>query len=392
LIAARRIRGVSALLLFGALLAALLLPANAAASQPRTQIAGGAYAASDAWPWVTALTRTSGSGGDFGRTFCTATLIAPDRVLTAAHCVNDKTASDIQALVGRKNLLNEWEGQRFGVREILIHPKAYLPRTGIHTNHAFYDIAVLLLAGSSTVQAAPIGDATTWASPPKGWAMGWGHVSYEHDPETWIEDPRLKTAELDLLDDAQCNAAINVGVQHFFPDIHLCAYDIAEVDCITHGDSGGPLMVWSNGAWRLIGVTSFYPLPNSCGPIGFAWVAGPSMRDWALTAMPPPLPPPPPPPLPTVTPITIKLARGYVKAFIGQRTNGTVRNRRMRCKKLSATVVRCGVSWRIGPKRFSGRARLFHYLGGTTTYWSYSFRGKRVKLGCRRGCVRGLVW
>ena len=45
-----------------------------------------------AYPWMVALSRG-----------CGATLIAPDRVLTAAHCVEDMRTDDLRVYVGARS-------------------------------------------------------------------------------------------------------------------------------------------------------------------------------------------------------------------------------------------------------------------------------------------------
>ena len=233
-------------------------------------IYGGYYPAADLWPSVTSLIdpTATATDGDFGRGRCTAVLIAPQRVLTAAHCVvgadrvTPQPLSGFQVLVGRRDLRNTAEGERRNVTGIAVHPKAYLPvAEGLHQHHAFYDIAVLFLDQPVATTPATIGAPTDWNS----WAtvMGWGHSNLTSDPKQRVFDPVLRAANFDLLNDTQCGDYFNTPqAQHFFPAIHVCAGNppnAAQADCITHGDSGGPMMVLTNAGWRLIGITSFYP-------------------------------------------------------------------------------------------------------------------------------------
>ena len=54
------------------------------------RIVGGTEAPKGAWPWQAQIRSTSGSP------FCGGTLVHPQWVVTAAHCVSGRTASSIR--------------------------------------------------------------------------------------------------------------------------------------------------------------------------------------------------------------------------------------------------------------------------------------------------------
>ena len=76
-------------------------PTGRAASLAHTRIVGGEEAEAQAWPWQVALVLPRGSGF---RQFCGGSLIHPRWVLTAAHCVDEVSAEEIQVLAGTHDL------------------------------------------------------------------------------------------------------------------------------------------------------------------------------------------------------------------------------------------------------------------------------------------------
>jgi hypothetical protein len=232
--------------------------------------------------------------------------------------------------------------------------------------------------------------------------MGWGHFNYDHANQQY--DPFLRAADYDLLSDASCAAWFDdAGTQNFYPSIHLCANNApgANVDCITHGDSGGPLMVNTTTGWSLIGITSFYPhRADRCGaggPFGFAWVAGAEMREWALTS-----------PGPVTggggsasggggaAPVDLSMSRaevrGYLRRMIRTHTNGTIKRLKSTCARSSQRSFNCRVRWRIRRHAYSGKVSLWHFERSGEAYWTYVFKGTRRKLGCRGCRVKRLNW
>jgi secreted trypsin-like serine protease len=104
------------------------------------QIMGGTEAGSGDWPWMTALL-SANTTDLYAAQFCGGALIAPTWVLTAGHCVEGKTAAEIQVAVGVYDL-NAWSGTRIAVKRIIAHP-AYV-------NFYANDIALLELKTSSS--------------------------------------------------------------------------------------------------------------------------------------------------------------------------------------------------------------------------------------------------
>ena len=82
-------RAAAVVLGLTAVSAAVALPGVAAArSRPKAHaaIVGGASAPSGSWPWLAFIDDNQGSLGDWN---CTGTVVAPNLVLTAAHCAED---------------------------------------------------------------------------------------------------------------------------------------------------------------------------------------------------------------------------------------------------------------------------------------------------------------
>jgi V8-like Glu-specific endopeptidase len=371
---------------------------------PSPQIAGGYFPHPTQWPWVTALIDKTrpGAAGDYGRQFCTASLIAPDRVLTAAHCVTRLPYYAIQALVGRRDLTQTAQGERHNVIGVAVHPQYQTFSDGIYRNDAWYDAAVLFLETPvTTVTPATLGSTTDWNT----WAtvMGFGHFNYDHlNPQT---DQYLRAADYDLLSDADCASWFDFnGVQHYFPDIHLCANNAptsSTYDCVTHGDSGGPLMIqYSDGSWRQIGVTSFYPQgprQDRCGaggPFGFAWISGPAMSGWPLTVGNPNAGQG----LPSIPhgEFDLSMQMGHVKVYapymIEENTNGAVKKLRTRCDRTSASSFTCALKWRIRKYSYSGAAKFKHVLRDQEVFWTYRFKGIRTRTGCAACADKPILW
>ena len=233
------------------------------------QIVGGDAASTDEFPFVAKIIY---SGSQVG---CTGSLIAPDKVLTAGHCVD------------RYDRLSVGFGNTRAIRpDYPVARKILHPEYSIQVN----DIAILQLESPiTTIQPVPIltlEDELRYA--PSGGrvaAVGWGstHPSGDGDlPGTLqkITDIPVYTAEdcKQVLDDLR-----DQGKKPQAPRIHekvLCAGE--ENRAIGGGDSGGPLLVQTPTGWAQVGVLSQGtrdPSPQTVTYMG-QWTRTSYFLDW----------------------------------------------------------------------------------------------------------------
>ncbi|MFJ9007022.1 trypsin-like serine protease [Streptomyces canus] len=223
-------------------------------------IIGGTTTTISSAPWMAQLWYTDDQGttdtSDDTGFFCGGAVVAPTKILTAAHCVKGADWAKGGAVVTGATQLPSDDGDLHGGTATAVLRQWYHPSYNADTIDN--DIAVLTLA--APVKATPIrmttstdtasyDPATTGAKSAK--VYGWGRTSSTSDDIS----PTLKTATLPIKSDTTCAAAYG---SWFIKGHMTCAGPAASgsdsgTTAICSGDSGGPLVV--NG--RIVGVVSW---------------------------------------------------------------------------------------------------------------------------------------
>ncbi|MFH8559119.1 S1 family peptidase [Streptomyces celluloflavus] len=175
-----------------------------------------------------------------GKQYCGGTLVAPTKVLTAAHCIKDAAAPRDLLVIGGRTDTGSTKGTVRHVASVKVHPK-FVQST------LTYDAAVITLSAPMPYAPLPVAgpkDSALYTFGKTAKTVGWG-MTAPNTPGT-----RLKSAVLTLAPLKSCEPFTDPGESDAQKVCGVSAAGAHDSTC--PGDSGGPLVAGG----KVIGVVS----------------------------------------------------------------------------------------------------------------------------------------
>ena len=319
------------------------------AAHAHISVVGGKIAEQGTFPWLAYVVDFMGKE-EVGE--CSGTVVAPNLVLTAAHCAEDDETGETRNPSGYLVYTGSinWaapEAEVSNVSRVLVYP--HYERRGILKGWG--DAALLELSTPTRAPAIKLASSVIWKPGASAMIAGWGETYYGEEAAT----EQLRWADTVVQGRAWCNA----NAEGFMPLGQICAIDAPSHEAsICLGDSGGPLLERHPGteAPVEIGVTvATYGECSKTLPDLFTrsdliagWV---NARVAELGSS-----------FPTMTE---SQAGAYVGRALTEVFGTRFKHRRgstMACEPITASKQKCGLHWSHGPNDYYGLVTVYYLL------------------------------
>lgn len=345
---------------------------NAArANDAQASVIGGFQAPANSFNWLAYIV----SYGKTESSACTGSVVSPNVVLTAGHCVVDtdtgikRPSSSFEVTTGAVDHTSR-QAQTTGVKEVVVNPTY-----DIATGHG--DAALLVLSRKTKAPAIPLAtpsDSDLFDAATLIVFAGWGQT----DPSSLNLPKTLRYGTATIQRSDYCAAQLTY-YPFFDPSIQFCSIDTSQYNAgPCHGDSGGPAL--TSGTDKItvqVGIANIAaPGCATDRPAGFArvdplvgWIASVIERVRPI-------------PLPRMS---LDAALAYAKEGLQVDFAAHFRGRRflnLRCGRLSRSKFDCPVSWSKGPSSYYGRVTVFYLWRGKKVVWDERFTIHWVNTRC----------